>query len=109
MNEFPGFITELPELDLPFEGVTGYLLQGETQQAVFLSFEAETVVPAHSHRAQWELVLAGEVDLAMDGKKTTMTAGQQFYIPAGVEHSALVRVGYRAIVFFDQPDRYHAK
>ena len=62
MRRFPPFIENLPELDLPYAGVTGYLLQGEATQAVFLHFAEDVEVPAHSHRAQcrapdihWEL------------------------------------------------------
>lgn len=109
MNEFPEFISNLPEVDVPFDNVSGTLLQGETLQAVFLEFEKDTEVPEHSHNAQWELVLDGEVDLRMRGETVTHRAGSQFYIPAGVEHGATARAGYRAIVFFDQADRYHAK
>jgi quercetin dioxygenase-like cupin family protein len=74
-----------------------------------LHFERDTVVPRHSHRAQWELVITGEVELEMEGEKLVQRAGDSFFIPAGVEHGASVKAGYRAVVFFDQADRYHAK
>jgi len=109
MDQFPEFISQLPEVDIPWEGVGGNLLQGEGIQVVFLHFQRQTVVPEHSHRAQWELVLAGEVALNLEGEQTSYRAGQSFYIPAGMVHGAVVQAGYRAIVFFDQADRYQTK
>lgn len=109
MEEFPDFIMDLPELDISLEGVSGHLLQGESHQAAFVRFEHDLVVPEHSHRAQWELVVAGEVRLTVEGKETTYSEGQSFYIPEGVVHGATVSAGYRGVIFFDQPDRYSAK
>ena len=109
MNDFPEFITKLPELDIPFEGVSGHLLQGENQQVAFARFDKDTEVPMHSHRAQWELVMAGEVRLTMEGQERTYREGESFYIPEDVEHAGKVKAGYRAVIFFDQIDRYQAK
>jgi quercetin dioxygenase-like cupin family protein len=109
MHDFPDFITRLPELDIPFDGSSGHLLQAESQQVAFVRFEKDVQVPEHSHRAQWELVIAGEVKLRMQGEERSYRPGESFYIPEGVVHGADVRAGYRAIVFFDQADRYRAK
>jgi quercetin dioxygenase-like cupin family protein len=109
MDEFPEFIRALPEVDVPIDGVTGHLLQGKRHQVAFIAFDRDTVVPRHSHRAQWELVVAGEVVLEAAGEERTYSAGDSFYLPEGVEHGARVRAGYRAVVFFDQADRYAVK
>lgn len=109
MDQFPEFVTQLPELDLPFDGVNGYLLQGQKQQVAFVAFHEETEVPEHSHRAQWEICVGGEARLRMGGEEKTIRAGDSFYIPEGVEHGATVGAGYRAVIIFDQVDRYHAK
>lgn len=109
MSDFPEFITRLPELDIPFDGASGHLLQGKDQQAAFVWFEDETVVPEHSHAAQWELVVAGELRLTVDGIENTYREGDSFYVPAGAVHGAFVGAGYRAVMFFDQPDRYQSK
>jgi len=109
MKEFPEFITKLPELDMPFDGVSGHLLQGESQQVAFARFDKDVEVPMHSHRAQWELVIAGEVRLTMEREERTYREGESFYIPEGVEHAGKVKAGYRAVIFFDQTDRYRAK
>jgi quercetin dioxygenase-like cupin family protein len=109
MQDFPDFIQSLPELDLPWEGVSGHLLQGQKQQVAFIRFEKDTSVPTHSHRAQWELVLAGEVSLTIGSEAKTYRPGESFYIPEGVEHAGAVSAGYRAVIFFDQVDRYKVK
>jgi len=109
LTDFPEFIRGLPQLDLPFDGASGHVLQGESQQVAFIHFDHEAEVPEHSHAAQWEFVVDGEVELRMDGKKTRYRAGDRFYLPAGAEHGATVGAGYRAVIFFDQPDRYKTK
>ena len=109
MREFPNFLKKLPELDIPFDGVSGHLLQGESQQVAFVSFSTDTHVPEHSHRGQWELVIAGKMELQMKGESRTYQQGESFFIPDGVEHGANVTAGYRAVIFFDQADKYQAK
>lgn len=109
MEDFPQFIRELPEVDIPIDGVSGYILQGKDEQVAFLEFEVDAEIPEHSHHAQWELVVAGEVKLRMADEGRICTAGDSFFIPAGVVHSATVRAGYRSVVFFDQADRYRTK
>ncbi len=107
--EFPEFICTLPEVDIQLAGVSGHVLQDKRQQAVFLRFDRDVDVPEHSHRAQWELVLAGEVRLQVQDQERVYRAGDSFFIPKGVPHGATVMAGYRAVIFFDQADRYQAK
>ena len=107
--DFPEFIRALPELDIDLKGVSGHLMQAGPQQVAFVRFDEDVEVPEHSHRAQWELVVAGEVHLRLEGEEHRSRPGDAFYIPAGVPHSATVKSGYRAVIFFDQPDRYRAR
>jgi quercetin dioxygenase-like cupin family protein len=109
MRDFPEFIRRLPALDVALPGFGGHLLQGETHQVAFARCDADLEVPAHSHAAQWELVVAGEVVLRVAGEERTYRAGDSFYLPAGQEHSARLKAGFRSVIFFDQPDRYRAK
>ena len=106
---FPDFVRTLPEIDLPLPGARGWLLQGEDQQAVFVEFAETVEVPEHQHSAQWEFALAGQVDLKIHGEIHTHTAGENFYIPPGVPHGATVHAGYKAMIVFDEPDRYRTK
>lgn len=109
MTDFPSFIRQLPEIEFPLPGVWGHLVQGEAHQVVFVGFDKDTDVPEHSHRAQWEIVMAGEVRLRTPDGERTAHAGDSFYLPEGTPHSAHVSAGYRGVIVFDEPGRYRVK
>ncbi|MHC4541141.1 MAG: cupin domain-containing protein [Planctomycetota bacterium] len=106
---FPESITRLPEADIPLRGLKAYLSQSDDHQILFMEFEEEIEVPDHSHRSQWGVVLAGRIDLTIQGTKQTYTTGDRFSIPKGAKHSARIYAGYADISFFDEKDRYKAK
>lgn len=106
---FPEPIARLPQADIPLDGVIGYLLQGQAQQVLFMSFLEDVELPAHAHEAQWGIVLEGQIDLIIDGEKFTFTRGDRYFIPEGVVHSGFIHAGYTDITYFDTPDRYVAK
>ena len=82
------------------------MVQGKTSQVVFLEFEKDVDVPEHSHESQWELVVAGKVEVDIAGVSKTYVKGDCFFIPKGVKHSAHVFAGYASVAFFNEPDRY---
>ena len=106
---FPPPISNLPEADLPIYGATAYLLQGQTQQILFMHFEEDAHLPEHAHAGQWGVVLEGKIDLTINGQKHVFTKGDRYYIPNGVLHSGKIYAGYTDITYFDQTDRYAAK
>ena len=106
---FPDPILNLPEAEIPLEGVKAYLFQGDKSQIIFMEFEKDTFVPEHSHESQWEIVLEGVVDYYENGIKNTYKRGDRFYIPKGTKHSAQVYAGYSSIAFFNQKERYKKK
>lgn len=106
---FPEPIKKLPEADIPLEGVKAYLSQSDSHQILFMEFERDVDLPEHSHEAQIGFVLEGRIDLVIDGKQHTYRKGDQYYIPAGMNHSGKIYRGYVDITFFDEPDRYSAK
>lgn len=106
---FPEMIRQLPEADIPLPGVRGYLLQGAGQQAVFLEIEPIGALPAHHHAAQFGIVIEGEMSLTVDGVTRRYGPGDSYYIPAGVVHRAEFHSFFRAVDFFDEPERYRAK
>lgn len=110
MNQvFPKPITNLPEADVPLDGVTAWLSQADTHQIIFMQFEKDAEVPAHAHEAQLGIVLEGKIDLTIGGRQQCYTRGDRYYIPAGVEHSAKIHAGYADVTFFNEPDRYVLK
>ena len=74
-----------------------------------MAFSSTVTVPEHAHSSQWELVVAGTVDLTREGTTTTYSKGDCFFIPKGQRHAATVHAGYHCVIFFDQNDRYHGK
>ncbi len=106
---FPSPIRNLPEADIPLEGVKAYLSQSDTHQIIFMEFEKDVDLPEHAHAAQVGIVLEGKIDLTVDGKKKTYAKGDRYYIPEGVLHSGRIYAGYADITFFAQPNRYSRK
>jgi quercetin dioxygenase-like cupin family protein len=106
---FPDPIRNLPEADMPFEGLEAYLSQSEDHQIVFMEFSKDTVVPEHSHESQWAVVLEGKIDIVIGGKEQTFGRGDQYFIPKGVKHSAKIYAGYADVTYFNQKDRYRKK
>ena len=76
---FPQPILNLPEADLPFKGATAYLSQGKNHQVLFMKFDEDVELPAHSHNAQWGVVLEGQIELTINGIENLFTKGEIFY------------------------------
>lgn len=104
--KYPDIISKLPKIGVPIPGVNGFLLQGQDSQLVFFEFNEDADLPKHSHSAQWGIVVDGEIRLTISGIEKTYRKGDSYYIPAGAEHSGIISAGFKAIDFFDQPDRY---
>lgn len=106
---YPSIVTNLPEADIPFPGVRGWLSQGADHQVVFFDIEPIGTVPPHSHGDQWGVVLEGVLELTMNGETHELGPGNTYFIPAGVEHSATFHAHTRVIDVFGDVDRYEAK
>jgi quercetin dioxygenase-like cupin family protein len=106
---YPDMIRNLPEIDIPFKGVRGWILQSGDQQVVFFDIQAGVIVPPHTHCTQWGFVLDGELALTIDGKTNVYRKGDWYFIPEGVVHSANSSTRVNVIDVFDAPDRYKAK
>ena len=106
---FPEPIRNLPQADIPFDGITAYLSQAENHQILFMEFSEDVELPEHSHEDQWGVVLAGKIDLTIDGVKRTYSKGDSVFIPKGAKHSAKIYAGYADVSFFNQKDRYKPK
>ena len=99
-------ISSLPLADIPIPGVSARLLQAEGKQVLFMEFRESITVSEHAHEAQWGVVLAGQLELTMNGRKQVLKKGDSYYIPRGVPHEARYSKGFRDVMVFDQPDRY---
>ena len=106
---FPEPIRNLPQADIPFDGITAYLSLAQNHQVLFWEFTEDVEVPEHSHEAQWGVVLEGRIDLTIEGVERTYSKGDRYFIDKGERHSAKVYAGYADITFFNQKDRYRPK
>ena len=103
---YPTVISDLPEADIPFEGVRGWLSQGEGHQIVFFEIEPIGEVKAHRHGAQWGVVFEGEMELTIGSDTQTYRKGDHYFIPEGVLHSALFSKKTWLMDFFADKERY---
>jgi len=107
---FPKIITDLPEADIQFKGVRGWIAQGESHQIVFFEIEPFGEVSEHSHDSpQWGIVVEGEMELTIDNKTKVYERGDEYFIPVQKKHSAKFLNKFRAIDFFGEKMRYKPK
>lgn len=110
MSEFyPETITSLPEADIPFDGVKGWLSQSDDHQIVFFEIEAIGGVAEHKHGAQWGTVFEGEMELSIGGITKTYKKGDSYFIPANTLHSATFVQKTWLMDFFADKNRYLPK
>ena len=108
-TEFPIFVQSLPQADLPFIGLRGWLLQSESGQVLFNESDVEVSVPEHSHGDQWGVVIDGNIELTVGNQTWTLGRGDTYFVPNGVEHRARIHPGFRAVDYFADQDRYHPR
>jgi quercetin dioxygenase-like cupin family protein len=106
---YPEMIRNLPEIEIPLEGVRGWLLQGKDKQIVFFDLESVGEVPPHSHGAQWGMVIEGKMSLTIGEDTKIYQKGDWYYIPEGVVHSAKFLTRVFVLDMFDDSARYSAK
>lgn len=106
---FPKMITNLPEADIKFKGVKGWISQSNDHQLIFIEIEPIGKVAEHSHGAQWGFVLEGEIELTIGGVTKTYYKGDSYNIPDGVLHSAVVKRKTWVVDFFAEKNRYLPK
>ena len=106
---FPEFIQQLPEADIPLEGVRARLLQAADHQVVFFDIDPIGAIPPHTHGDQWGTVVDGEMDLTMNGQTRALTRGDSYFIPGGVVHSATFKTRVLVVDVFADRDRYRPR
>ncbi|UCC33663.1 MAG: cupin domain-containing protein [Candidatus Bathyarchaeota archaeon] len=107
---FPKPIRDLPEADIQFKGVKGWIAQGESHQIIFFEMEPRGQVPEHRHEyAQWGLVVEGRMELIIGDETNVYEKGDEYLIPAHTEHSARFLSRVRVLDFFGEKARYRHK
>lgn len=108
-KNFPEPILNLPEADIPIQGIKAYLSQAETHQIIFMEFSEDVDLPEHAHESQWGIVLEGKIELTIEGVRHTYEKGDRYFIPKDVKHSGKIFAGYADMTYFNQKDRYGIK
>ncbi|MCK4655311.1 MAG: cupin domain-containing protein [Candidatus Cloacimonetes bacterium] len=106
---YPEMIHNLPEIDIPIDGIQGWLLQSKNKQVVFFKIDPVGKMPEHSHCSQWGIMVDGEMELTIGGQSKIYRKGDSYFIPAGVVHSANFLTKVMVIDVFDAPARYKTK
>jgi mannose-6-phosphate isomerase-like protein (cupin superfamily) len=109
IHEFPTFVHSLPEADLPYPGLKGWLMQGEGGQVLYSETDTEVIVPEHSHGEQWGVVIRGRIELTIHERTRMCTRGDMYHIPSGAAHRAHIFPGFRAIDHYADRNRYQVK
>jgi len=86
---FPEMILGLPEADIPFNGIKGWLSQGPDHQIVFMDIEPIGEVAEHLNGEQWGVVLEGEMDLKIDSVVYNFKKGDSYHIGDSILHSSV--------------------
>jgi len=107
--QFPEFVKNLPEADLPVQGIRGWLLNSENGQVLFLKTEQTTDIPMHQHGDQWGIVIEGSIALTIAEKTETYNQGESYFIPAGTMHGAVLHEDCRVLDYFADKERYRIK
>lgn len=105
-NSYPAIIKSLPKVDINIEGVEAWLAQGDTFQIVFFEIQPGVIIPPHAHKAQYGVLIEGEMTLTIGAKTLKLKAGDSYYIPENVIHHSRFHTFARAMDFFDEINRY---
>lgn len=97
---WPPIIEDLPEVDLQMDGLHGRMLVSGDFRVLLMYAESEVVVPSHHHGAQWGMVLGGSMELTIGDTTQTYHRGESHYIPANVDHDAVLHAGWRGLYLF---------
>jgi quercetin dioxygenase-like cupin family protein len=104
MIGFPGLVTPFPE-----DTVSTHAIRSDAGLVVFFTVHKDLVVPEHKHGPQWGALFAGHIQLTVDGVTRNCTHGDNWDIPAGILHSAVLYAGSRLMDVFAEPDRYRLR
>jgi quercetin dioxygenase-like cupin family protein len=106
MNDFPEFMksaaNRIATSSQATPGVEGYVFDGaDGSQMAFWSCRETAVSAPHAHDYdEYMIVVQGCYTLIVDGKRISVKAGEEYFIPKGVLHAGEVVAGTRTIHAF---------
>jgi quercetin dioxygenase-like cupin family protein len=106
MTEFPKFMrntaNRIAMNNQATPGVEGYVFDGaDGSQMAFWTCRQTAPSAPHAHDYdEYMLVVEGCYTLIVDGQRIAVKAGQEYFIPRGVQHAGEVIAGTRTIHAF---------
>lgn len=106
MKDFPEFMKQqknrIATRSQATPGVEGYVFDGaDGSQMAFWTCSETAISAAHAHDFdEYMLVVEGCYTLVIGGEKIPIRAGQEYFIPRGVNHGGEVVAGTRTIHAF---------
>jgi mannose-6-phosphate isomerase-like protein (cupin superfamily) len=106
MNEFPEFMkhpaNEIARSSQATPGVEGFVFDGaDGSQMAFWSCRQSAASVPHTHDYdEYMAVVEGCYTLIIGGERIPVRAGEEYFIPRGVEHGGEVLAGTRTIHAF---------
>lgn len=107
-NVFESLKSILPHCEV-HPDVEAFLSQADNHQVVFMDFKEDVLVPTHSHAAQLEIVISGQVEITSPTGTKIYKTGDWFLLNEGDPHSGKISKGYKSVAVFFQKDRYKVK
>lgn len=100
---FPEIIDHIPLKDYGLPGLIVHSDHTSTGTVYFVFAEQEVPFPEHSHAAQWTVVVSGKCVFTANGKSTTYSKGDTYFIPDGMLHQITLYPGYAEVDYVDDP------
>ena len=100
---FADIIKKVPSRDYGIDGLEVHVDHTSTGTVYFVSAAKEVVFPEHAHAAQWTIVVSGSCTFTADGESKIYSAGETYFIPAGLRHQITLHAGYSEVDYVDDP------
>jgi len=100
---FADIIKKVPARNYGIDGLEVHVDHTSTGTVYFVSAEKEVVFPEHAHAAQWTIVVTGSCTFTANGKSKIYSAGETYFIPAGLRHQITLHAGYSEVDYVDDP------
>ena len=100
---FPEIIKKIPVRDYGIDGLETRVDHTPTGTIYFVTAEKEVVFPEHAHAAQWTIVVTGSCTFTANGESKVYSAGETYFIPAGLKHQITLHAGYSEVDYVDDP------
>ena len=100
---FADIIKKVPSRDYGIDGLEVHVDHTSTGTVYFVTAAKEVAFPEHAHAAQWTIVVSGSCTFTADGESKIYSAGETYFIPAGLRHQITLHAGYSEVDYVDDP------